>query len=35
MMVVNYYQGQKYYPIPYAKKKLLTYMVICVLLYYS
>jgi O-antigen/teichoic acid export membrane protein len=33
MMAANYYQGQKYYPIPYAKKKLLTYIAICVLLY--
>jgi O-antigen/teichoic acid export membrane protein len=33
MMVVNYHQGQKYYPIPYAKKKLLTYIVISVLMY--
>ena len=33
MMVVNYLQGQKYYPIPYAKKKLSTYIVISVLMY--
>jgi O-antigen/teichoic acid export membrane protein len=33
MMAVNYYQGQKYYPIPYPKKKLLTYIGICVLIY--
>ena len=33
MMVVSYYMGQKYYPIPYAKKKLLTYIIICALLY--
>lgn len=33
MMVVNYQQGQKYYPIPYAKKKLLTYIVISILIY--
>jgi O-antigen/teichoic acid export membrane protein len=33
MMVVNYQQGQKYYPIPYAKKKLLTYIVISVMIY--
>ena len=33
MMIVNYQQGQKYYPIPYAKKKLLTYIVISVLMY--
>ena len=33
MMVVTYQQGQKYYAIPYAKKKLLTYITICVLMY--
>ena len=33
MMVVNYQQGQKHYPVPYAKKKLLTYITICVLMY--
>jgi O-antigen/teichoic acid export membrane protein len=33
MMVANYILGQKYYPIPYARKKLLTYIVICALLY--
>lgn len=33
MMVVSYVQGQKYYPIPYARKKLTTYLVIVTLLY--
>jgi O-antigen/teichoic acid export membrane protein len=33
MMVVSYKQGQKYYPIPYPTKKLITYLVICALLY--
>lgn len=33
MMVTSYLQGQKYYPIPYAKKKLLTYLSITVILY--
>jgi O-antigen/teichoic acid export membrane protein len=33
MMITNYMMGQKYYPIPYAKKKLITYIVICALLY--
>lgn len=33
MMVVSYIQGQKYYPVPYAKKKLIAYLVICALLY--
>jgi hypothetical protein len=30
MMVISYILGQKYYTIPYAKKKLLTYLAICV-----
>jgi O-antigen/teichoic acid export membrane protein len=33
MMVVSYMQGQRYYPIPYATKKLLAYIVIVTLLY--
>jgi O-antigen/teichoic acid export membrane protein len=33
MMVVSYKMGQKYYPIPYAKKKLIAYLVIVSLLY--
>lgn len=33
MMVVSYVQGQKYYPIPYARKKLITYLVIVTLFY--
>lgn len=33
MMVVSYMQGQKYYPIPYARKKLITYLVIVSLFY--
>jgi O-antigen/teichoic acid export membrane protein len=33
MMVISYVLGQKYYPIPYPKKKLLTYLSICALLY--
>lgn len=33
MMVSSYALGQKYYPIPYAKKKLLVYLGICVLMY--
>lgn len=33
MMVISYIQGQKHYPIPYARKKLTTYLVICILLY--
>ena len=33
MMVVSYRLGQKHYPVPYAWKKLLAYIVICVLLF--
>ena len=33
MMVLSYIWGQKTYRIPYAWKKLVAYMVICVLLY--
>ncbi|HEY0678516.1 MAG TPA: polysaccharide biosynthesis C-terminal domain-containing protein [Chitinophagaceae bacterium] len=33
MMVASYLQGQKYYPIPYAWKKLLAYLVIVTLVY--
>lgn len=33
MMVISYTQGQKYYPVPYPKKKLITYLVICAILY--
>lgn len=33
MMVVSYKLGQKHYPIPYAWKKLLAYIVICLLLF--
>lgn len=32
MMVTSYTLGQKYYPVPYAKKKLLAYLVLTVLL---
>jgi len=33
MMVVSYVLGQKHYPVPYAKKKLIAYLVIVVLIY--
>jgi len=33
MMVISYTQGQKHFPIPYAWKKLLAYIVISCLLY--
>jgi O-antigen/teichoic acid export membrane protein len=33
MMVISYTWGQKNYPIPYAWKKLVAYIVICIVLY--
>lgn len=33
MMVASYMQGQKYYPIPYPKKKLLAYLAVAIILY--
>jgi O-antigen/teichoic acid export membrane protein len=34
MMIISYFWGQKHYPVPYAWKKLLAYIVIVVLLYF-
>ena len=33
MMIVSYMLGQKYYPVPYARKKLISYIVLVVILY--
>ena len=33
MMVASYIQGQKHYPIPYPKKKLVAYLSISAILY--
>ena len=33
MMIISYILGQKYYPVPYAKKKLISYLVLVVLIY--
>ncbi len=33
MMIISYVLGQKHYPVPYAKKKLIAYLVIVVLIY--
>lgn len=33
MMIVSYVLGQKHYPVPYARKKLIAYLVLVVLLY--
>jgi O-antigen/teichoic acid export membrane protein len=33
MMVISYRLGQKYYPVPYAWKKLTAYVVICLILF--
>jgi len=34
MMVISYWLGQKYYPVPYASVKLLTYLATAVALYF-
>jgi O-antigen/teichoic acid export membrane protein len=33
MMIISYMLGQKYYPIPYARKKLIAYIVLVVMMY--
>jgi O-antigen/teichoic acid export membrane protein len=33
MMIVSYVLGQKYYPVPYARKKLISYITLVVLMY--
>ena len=33
MMIVSYVLGQKYYPVPYARTKLISYLVLVVLIY--
>lgn len=33
MMIISYVQGQKHYPVPYARKKLMSYLVLVVVLY--
>lgn len=33
MMITSYILGQKFYPVPYAKKKLIAYLVLVVLMY--
>ncbi len=33
MMVTSYILGQKYYPVPYARKKLIAYLVMVILIY--
>jgi O-antigen/teichoic acid export membrane protein len=33
MMITSYIMGQKYYPVPYAKKKLIAYLVMVTLIY--
>jgi O-antigen/teichoic acid export membrane protein len=33
MMAISYQLGQKHYPVPYAWKKLMAYVVICVFLF--
>lgn len=33
MMAVSYSLGQKHYPIPYARKKILAYIAVCLILF--
>ena len=33
MMITSYVLGQKFYPVPYAKKKLIAYLVLVTLIY--
>ncbi len=33
MMIISYVLGQKHYPVPYAKKKLISYLVLVVVIY--
>jgi O-antigen/teichoic acid export membrane protein len=33
MMITSYIYGQKYYPVPYARKKLIAYLVMVSLIY--
>ena len=35
MMIISYILGQKYYPIPYNLKKILSYLVISIILVFS
>ena len=34
MMAISYFLGQKFYPIPYAKKKLIAYLVLTTLIFF-
>ena len=33
MMIVSYLLGQRHYPVPYARKKLVAYLVLVVMIY--
>jgi O-antigen/teichoic acid export membrane protein len=35
MMVISYFMGQKYFPVPYARKKLLSYMAVMLVLFFA
>jgi O-antigen/teichoic acid export membrane protein len=35
MMITSYILGQKYYPVPYARKKIIAYLVLIVLIYFA
>lgn len=35
MMIISYFMGQKYFPVPYATKKLVGYLVVMLLLFFA
>ena len=35
MMVISYFLGQKYFPVPYATKKLISYLVVMLILFFA
>ena len=35
MMIISYFMGQKYFPVPYATKKLVGYIVVMLLLFFA
>ena len=35
MMVISYFMGQRYFPVPYATKKLISYIVVMLLLFFT
>ena len=35
MMVISYFMGQRYFPVPYATKKLISYIVVMLALFFT